>query len=108
MIKKIFIIPIVIASFFSCTSSKHLSTLKQKAVAEWKGKIPCADCEGINYNINLANDGSFTEQSVYIGRQVSPFSSSGSWTINADSIITLQYNKSGKRYLLFKADYLEL
>jgi heat shock protein HslJ len=99
----------VVALFFSCNTSKYIADeLKQKAASDWKGKIPCADCEGISYTLSLMSNGLFTEQSVYLGKNTTPFSASGTWKINRDSVINLHYNEGNKRYLVFTNDYLEL
>ena len=34
----------------------------------WLGMLPCADCEGIDYQINLKNDYTFKQKSVYKGK----------------------------------------
>jgi len=99
----------IVALFFSCNTSKYIADeLKQKAASDWKGKIPCADCEGISYTLSLMSNGLFTERFVYLGKNTAPFSASGTWKINRDSVINLHYNEGNKRYLLFTDNYLEL
>src|SRR5690606_18798136 len=42
----------------------------------YRGVLPCADCEGIETVITLAEDGSFREHTRYLGRQDAPGASS--------------------------------
>jgi copper homeostasis protein (lipoprotein) len=57
----------------------------------YRGVLPCADCEGIETVITLAEDGSFREHTRYLGRQDAPGASSrqGSFDWSADGGIVV-------------------
>ncbi|MGB6192677.1 MAG: copper resistance protein NlpE N-terminal domain-containing protein, partial [Terracidiphilus sp.] len=46
--------------------------------ATFKETLPCADCAGIDYQLNLRPDHTFASRMVYEGRNAS-FGDSGSW-----------------------------
>jgi uncharacterized lipoprotein YbaY/uncharacterized lipoprotein NlpE involved in copper resistance len=52
--------------------------------ATFTGTLPCADCEGIRYQLNLFPDDSFFARMTYIGRQVPSFDDVGSWALSSD------------------------
>jgi copper homeostasis protein (lipoprotein) len=46
------------------------------------GSLPCADCEGIRYRIDLFDDGAFYQQMTYLGRgDDATFDTIGSWAL---------------------------
>jgi uncharacterized lipoprotein NlpE involved in copper resistance len=57
----------------------------------YDGVLPCADCEGIETRVTLADDGTFTRTSTYLGRQAAPFEDAGRFTWDeAGRIVTLE------------------
>lgn len=111
----IFLPAILFFAFSSCrttdkAASKNVRTddLMEKASVSWTGKLPCADCPGIDYQLVLNKDGSFTETSVYQERQVKPFIENGNWNISPDSVIQLRYKGHENRYFAFRGRYLEM
>lgn len=56
----------------------------------YSGIIPCADCEGILYELSLHGDQRFRERSVYIGESNRPFMDTGSYTIQDDTLLVLE------------------
>jgi heat shock protein HslJ/uncharacterized lipoprotein NlpE involved in copper resistance len=63
--------------------------LEAMAFGTWKGKLPCADCEGIDYRLTLSKDKTFEETSVYLGKNGNPFTEKGIWNLAPDSTIML-------------------
>ena len=56
----------------------------------YHGVLPCADCEGIETVVTLANDGTYRAQSKYLGKGDQVFSEDGSFTWNdAGNTVTL-------------------
>lgn len=51
------------------------------AVGSWVGTIPCADCPGIAYTLDLNPDSTYRERMVYQGRSATPFVQSGTWGV---------------------------
>ena len=66
----------------------------------WLAILPCADCEGIDYQLNLKDDYSFKQKSVYKGKGEDIFSDEGRWGFVSDSIIAISGNNDYKRFLV--------
>lgn len=52
--------------------------------ATFTGTLPCADCPGIKYELNLLPDDSFALRMTYLGRSVPSRDSIGSWALSSD------------------------
>jgi uncharacterized lipoprotein NlpE involved in copper resistance len=46
----------------------HTAQISLDYTGTYKGKIPCADCEGIEMEITLNDDGTFIEKTRYLGK----------------------------------------
>lgn len=62
------------------------------AVGTWVGTIPCADCPGIDYKLDLNPDSTYRERLVYQGRSATPFVQSGTWSVESGQV---KLNKQG-------------
>ncbi|MBO9583815.1 MAG: copper resistance protein NlpE N-terminal domain-containing protein [Flavobacterium sp.] len=63
----------------------------------YKGVIPCADCEGIEEEITLTDDGNFTKKSTYLGKEKENiFTDTGvfTWDKTGSIITTITKDKS--------------
>lgn len=67
-------------------------------LGDWFGELPCADCSGISYKLTLNNDMTYSDVSVYRGKDENPFFESGSWTVLSDSTISL--SGSNRKFLM--------
>ena len=56
----------------------------QNLPATFVGTLPCADCEGIRYQLNLFADDSFFLRMTYLGRKAEPLDDIGSWALSSD------------------------
>ena len=75
-----------------------------KITGTWQAKLPCADCEYIDYRLVLNADNTYKDQMVYHDKDVKPYMTEGKWTYS-DNIVTLNessgrtqrfiYNNSG-------------
>ena len=61
----------------------------QNLPATFTGTMPCADCQGIRYQLNLFPDDSFFLRMTYLGRKVDPVDDIGSWALSSDRRILL-------------------
>ena len=66
----------------------------------WLGMLPCADCEEIDYQINLKNDYTFKQKSVYKGKSDEIFTDEGRWGFVSDSVIAVSGNDDYKMFLI--------
>lgn len=70
------------------------------------GKIPCADCSGILYRLELFPDQMYRTEMTYEGRSSEPDVESGEYSLDKDYLITLsrtkdlKYVKIGNPYLI--------
>ena len=72
------------------TGDGHNSRISVDWNGIYKGTIPCADCEGIQTELTLMEDGSFERRTTYLGKDGETHSDSGNFTWNdAGSTVTL-------------------
>ena len=82
------------------TETTPANSLQDKVISTWEGLIPCADCPGILYNLELKNDSSYNSQMVYQEKPVDPVINSGRWSIDADGKIKLISSGKDTAFLL--------
>jgi copper homeostasis protein (lipoprotein) len=79
--------------FMGCTALKGGKTGQNSAFAEqtfpstYTGVLPCADCEGIRYTLNLWGDNVFFLRMTYLGKgqgEGDSFDDIGVWTLSGD------------------------
>jgi uncharacterized lipoprotein NlpE involved in copper resistance len=74
----------------STISDGHNSSNSLDVDGEYKGTLPCADCEGIDTKIILAKDQAYVKQIKYLGKDGKVFEEKGFYTWNSDgNTITL-------------------
>ncbi|HEX9251864.1 MAG TPA: copper resistance protein NlpE N-terminal domain-containing protein [Ignavibacteriaceae bacterium] len=74
----------------------------------WLGMLPCADCEGIDYQLNLKNDYTFKQKSVYKGKSENIFINEGTWGFVSDSVIAVSGNEDYKMFIILGNDLVML
>ena len=75
----------------------------------YTGTIPCADCEGINVQITLNRDETYTLTYQYIGKSDTIYTFSGNFTWNdAGSIITLDNKNLPPHYQVGETKLFQL
>ena len=52
--------------------------------ATFSGTLPCPDCEGIRYHLNLMRDDSFFLRMTYVGKANAVVDDLGSWALSSD------------------------
>ena len=52
--------------------------------ATFTGTLPCADCQGIKYHLNLFGDDSYFLRRTYVGKPGGPIDDVGSWALSSD------------------------
>lgn len=63
------------------------------------GELPCADCEKMDYRIELTPDGGYTERIYYIGKSKEAYETVGKYTLTPGNKIDLGKYKPGMNYL---------
>jgi heat shock protein HslJ/uncharacterized membrane protein/uncharacterized lipoprotein NlpE involved in copper resistance len=66
----------------------------------WLGSLPCADCEAIDYQLNLKPDFTYIQKFVYKGKSEEQFVDQGNWFFSSDSVIELNSYDFGKMFLV--------
>jgi uncharacterized membrane protein len=74
----------------------------------WLGMLPCADCDGIDYQLNLKNDFTFKQKLAYKGKSEELFIDEGSWDFVSDSIISIYGSEETKLFLITSVDLILL
>ena len=78
----------------------------KKHVGEFSGKLPCADCTGIETKLTLNEDGSFLLDETYLEKKDGQFNAKGSYEVSADgAFVTLKEEGNDKpRVFLVEED----
>ena len=78
----------------------------KKHVGEFSGKLPCADCPGIETKLTLNEDGSFLLDETYLEKKEGQFNAKGSYEVSADgAFVTLKEEGNDKpRVFLVEED----
>ncbi len=74
----------------------------------WLGVFPCADCDEIDYQLNLKDDYTFSEKSVYKGKGDDVFVDEGNWAFLSDSVIALYGMDEDKFFLVSPKNLIRL
>ena len=93
---------LLLAGFSACkksTSESQTVCSENSLEGTYKGLIPSAGGEGINVEITLNSDKTYQLSYQYIGKDDTPFLSSGKFTVDEDDIITLD-SDSPSYYLI--------
>jgi len=88
----------------ACTKEKI-----ELPIGTFYGVLPCADCPGISYELELNQDSSYTEKMVYQERSGKVMETSGTFSFSDDGIVTLdKEEKNGMGLFKVHADSLQL
>ncbi|SKA12504.1 NlpE N-terminal domain-containing protein [Chitinophaga eiseniae] len=75
----------------------------------YQGTLPCADCPGMDYQISLFDDHTFTELVAYQGRgQGIAFTEKGTWQQINDSIVSIKKKTDSSSFLASDSKLLVL
>ena len=82
----------------------------KKHVGEFSGKLPCADCPGIETKLTLNEDGSFLLDETYLEKKDGQFNAKGSYEVSEDgAFVTLKEEGNDKpRVFLIEEDAVYL
>ncbi len=72
--------------------------LAREAAGVYAGTVPCADCPGIDYRVNIKPDFTFEARMVYQERSEEPTDLSGSYAFTEDGILVLEKQDPGMNY----------
>lgn len=103
--KKLILLSLFISVIYIGCSSAPEIVLDQKQIkfltnGIWLGVFPCADCEGIDYQLNLKDDFTFKQKSVYKGENEEIIIDEGTWAFESDSVIVLYGSNEDKLFLI--------
>ncbi len=64
----------------------------QELPASYSGLLPCADCEGIRYQLDLRPDQVYFSRMTYVGKpEPNTFDEVGRWSLSDEAVLTLQH-----------------
>tara|TARA_R110000850_G_scaffold80862_1_gene173554 strand:+ start:97905 stop:98354 length:450 start_codon:yes stop_codon:yes gene_type:complete len=119
--KKLVILSIIFVAFFSCKNNKTTETdiietnTKVQQVPDmhtsentldwhgtYQGILPCADCEGIQTEVTLLDNNTYTIKRIYLGKEETVFEETGDlqWTEGGSTVVLT--NKKDGNATLFK------
>lgn len=62
------------------TATESTPTSAKTVLVEYTGKLPCADCEGIDAVLTMYTDETYKMSNTYVGRDVAPYIEEGTVT----------------------------
>jgi copper homeostasis protein (lipoprotein) len=74
-------------------------------LGRYKGKLPCADCAGIETSLELAEDFTYVMSRKYLGKNARAFESKGTFKWNDDETAIILDNKDGQPNMYFVGDH---
>ncbi|GAA5646071.1 copper resistance protein NlpE [Vibrio proteolyticus] len=75
----------------------------------YSGILPCADCEGLETNLTLNTDGSYSLDQTYLGKGEEKYHSEGSFSWdNSGSVITLSDEAEPNQYFVAENELMKL
>jgi uncharacterized lipoprotein NlpE involved in copper resistance len=78
-------------------------------VGDYKGVLPCADCEGIETELELKANNTYELSEEYLGRQRDEFKSKGSFSFDPDQSNVITLDEAGqKRKFWIGENFVEL
>ncbi len=104
-----FCFPLGVSKSSFSADTAHSSRNAVDWAGVYRGMIPCADCEGIEQEITLTQDGKYSLRSRYKGKSQEILRETGEfqWS-NDNSIITLSPERNGQRYYVGEGQLLML
>jgi uncharacterized lipoprotein NlpE involved in copper resistance len=111
--KKLVILSLIFVAFFSCKNNKTTETDIIKTNTEvqqvpdmhtsensldwygtYQGILPCADCEGIQTEVTLRDNNTYTIKRIYIGKDETVFEETGDlrWTEDGSTVVLTNTN----------------
>lgn len=112
MIKKLLLTIIIVVFICGCSSTTDI-VYNEKQVnfltnGIWLGSLPCADCEAIDYQLNLKSDYTYKQKMIYKGKSSEQIVDAGNWSFVSDSIIELESYDYGKLFLISSDELIML
>jgi uncharacterized lipoprotein NlpE involved in copper resistance len=78
-------------------------------VGDYKGVLPCADCEGIETELELKADNTYELSEEYLGKQSNEFKAKGIFSFDADQSNVITLDEQGQKRKFFIGDnFVEL
>ncbi len=78
-------------------NTKQLTFLSN---GRWIGVLPCDDCDGIDYQLNLKDDFTFVQKLVYNGKGEDLIIVEGEWSFISDVVIEVDGSEETYRFLI--------
>lgn len=110
---------IILIAFFSALGCK--SQQRPASINYWDGRdinminevfrgiLPCADCEKIDFRLSLKQDMTWQSNTTYVGKASKVFKESGRYNVTEDGILVLDKKDEGmKRFRLVPQGLLML
>jgi uncharacterized lipoprotein NlpE involved in copper resistance len=94
--------------FYREVASEERSRVIEELAGTFKGKIPCADCEGIEFELVLNDDMTYSSSKRHIGKSDQPIQNQGSYSLSDSWLITLIDETGSVSYFQKEGDGLRV
>lgn len=91
------------------TTDGHTAQYALDWAGSYSGIFPCADCEGLETNLTLNEDGSYALEQTYLGKETTSHHSTGNFSWGEDgSVITLNDEAEPNHYFVAENELFKL
>lgn len=103
----------IIALFLAACNPNPDTTIRDEGMlnlvkGNYSGTVPCADCSGIELDIQLNEDYTYYLSALYQGKSDTANTHTGEFSFLADSIVVLEGMENGMNYYAIKGDQLQM
>ncbi len=99
-------------AFSGCQSEENTASFDWRAAidfpASFSGTLPCTDCPGVDYQLNLFADQSFFMQTDYLDREQQRFYQLGRWQLHDQNTLVLLSDLQNYRFAINDVLHLTL
>ncbi len=80
----------------------------ERIAGSFSGKLPCGDCEGIQFELKLNADQTYASSTEYLGRPGAPITEEGTYKLGTDGLIELNDSGSQMTYFRIEGEHLRI
>lgn len=80
----------------------------ESIAGSFSGNLPCGDCEGIQFELKLNADQTYTSTTEYLGKPGTPVTEEGTYSLGTDGLIELNDSDSQMIYFRIEGELLRI
>lgn len=88
--------------------NKEITRQLEKLSGTYSGNLPCSDCEGIEFELVLKPDLSYSSRAEYVGQSQDPIVREGSYAVSENGKIKLDQNTGNLQFFQYEDNKLKV